>query len=410
MKMSIKVNRFNLCILVIICSCLMIPITSGIAITPVCTKPGEQQSPAVSGETIVWMDWSSDYDIYRWDPTDGIQAVCTYPGDQMYPAISGATIVWMDNRDYGVNGWDIYKWDPTDGIQAVCTYPGDQMYPAISGATIVWMDNRDYGVNGWDIYKWDPADGIQAVCTYPGDQMYPAISGVTIVWQDDNNEYGEYDIYTWDPADGIQAVCTYPGDQMEPAISGDTIVWTDLSGDISMWDPVKGIQSITGHGFPSISGDTIVWAEQRDFSSYSDIYLWDPVKGEKPVCTAPGDQQHPSISGDIIVWEDNRNYGSGGWDIYMADLSKTPQRSLEGLIMNVESLELPSDIETGLTDKLYAAIHSLDEGQDGAGINQITAFTNQVNAQAGKSLSQEEADDLIAVALDIVTAIGIPEN
>jgi hypothetical protein len=89
----------------------------------------------------------------------------------------------------------------------------------------------------------------------------------------------------------------------------------------------------------------------------------------------------------------------------MADLSKTPQKSLEDLIRTVESLELQPGIETGLTIKLFAAIQSLDAGHDMAGINQIAAFIDLVEAKAGKSLSGEQADELIGTANDIITAI-----
>ena len=95
-------SQFKSFVLVIICLTFVISITSGIEISPVCTKPGDQMFPAISGNTIVWADGgtysSTGYDIYRWDPLNGEQPVCTELSEERDPAISGDTIVWNDNR------------------------------------------------------------------------------------------------------------------------------------------------------------------------------------------------------------------------------------------------------------------------------------------------------------------------
>jgi beta propeller repeat protein len=330
-------SRFKLFVFMIICLSVtvIVSITSGIVISPVCTNPSDQWYPAISGDTIVWMDHRNEtttgWDIYKWDPMNGEQQVCTLPGDQRDPAISGETIVWNDNQNGGA--WDIYMWDPVNGTRAVCTEPIDQWYPAISGDTIVWQDNRNWATTGIDIYMWDPVNGEQQVCTQPGDQWDAAISGDKIVWMDNRNYTATgWDIYMWDPVNGEQQVCTQPDDQLFPAISGDTIVWEDgrtTESDIYMWDPVNGEQQVCiqpGYQYyPEISGDTIVWTDSRNSASTGyDIYMWDPGNGEQQVCTEPSEQRDPAISGDTIVWMDDRDQATTGPDIYKAVLSPPP--------------------------------------------------------------------------------------
>jgi beta propeller repeat protein len=332
-------NRRNLLVLIIICVSLLISMASGLVISPVCTEPGWQQDPEISGDTIVWQSdrdtGDLDWDIYMWDPRSGEKRL-TFDEDyiQDNPHISGDTIVWRDEKTSCIS-----MWDPANPEQQICPESLTN-HLAISGDTIVWEDSRDYATTGDDIYKWDPVNKEQPVCTESGSQNYPAISGDTIVWEDSRDYATNFqDIYMWDPVNKEQPVCTKPGRQYQPAISGDTIVWFDdrdyanNKSDIYKWDPVNGEQPVCTKPSlqtnPAISGDIIVWGDDRNLATTGwDIYMWDPVNGEQPVCTDHGNQLKPAISGDIIVWEDDRNWDGVGepmeWDIYMADLSKTP--------------------------------------------------------------------------------------
>jgi hypothetical protein len=78
---------------------------------------------------------------------------------------------------------------------------------------------------------------------------------------------------------------------------------------------------------------------------------------------------------------------------------------MEDLIVYVESQDLPLDIETGLTNKLDAAIDAVTRGNERAAMNQLNAFINQVNGLVGSTFSREEADQLIMAAQDIIAAI-----
>lgn len=75
------------------------------------------------------------------------------------------------------------------------------------------------------------------------------------------------------------------------------------------------------------------------------------------------------------------------------------------LIGAVEDLNLSRGMENSLISKLEAVIKSLDRGRNNAAVNQLGAFINQVEAQSGKKLSDEEADGLIEAAQEVIASI-----
>jgi hypothetical protein len=72
--------------------------------------------------------------------------------------------------------------------------------------------------------------------------------------------------------------------------------------------------------------------------------------------------------------------------------AKTPESETEDLITEIEILNLPAGTENSLTSKLDNALTKLEQGNTNAAISQLNAFINQVNAQAGKKISQADAD------------------
>ena len=68
-------------------------------------------------------------------------------------------------------------------------------------------------------------------------------------------------------------------------------------------------------------------------------------------------------------------------------------------------LGLPHGIETSLLAKLDSALDSLDRGRDNTAVNQLESFVNEVEAQSGKKLTTEEADELIAAAQEVIDNI-----
>ena len=87
----------------------------------------------------------------------------------------------------------------------------------------------------------------------------------------------------------------------------------------------------------------------------------------------------------------------------------TPSDQIQGLVSDVEGLNLqPKGIETSLVAKLQAALASLAAGDTATACDELNAFINQVQAQAGKKITQTDADALIQSAQAIRAALGCP--
>jgi hypothetical protein len=76
------------------------------------------------------------------------------------------------------------------------------------------------------------------------------------------------------------------------------------------------------------------------------------------------------------------------------------------LINYIQNLEIISGLKNSLAAKIENALTSLNDGHCETAINQLNAFINQVEAQRGKKLTDEEADNLISYAQAIIDAIN----
>jgi probable HAF family extracellular repeat protein len=85
----------------------------------------------------------------------------------------------------------------------------------------------------------------------------------------------------------------------------------------------------------------------------------------------------------------------------------TPTDATQELIFDIEDMGLHGGTENSLLSKLESAINSLDKGKDNAAINKLGAFINHAEAQAGKKLTEEEAEILISAAYRIIDSINI---
>jgi probable HAF family extracellular repeat protein len=76
----------------------------------------------------------------------------------------------------------------------------------------------------------------------------------------------------------------------------------------------------------------------------------------------------------------------------------SPMDSINQMMGLVGSLAMPSNIATNLSALLDAARDALQRGNSHAARNQLNAFENKVRAQAGKKLTMDQANQLLAAA------------
>lgn len=97
--------------------------------------------------------------------------------------------------------------------------------------------------------------------------------------------------------------------------------------------------------------------------------------------------------------------GAGSNNAFKIAPALSPEEAAEALIELIGGLGIHHGTANSLTSKLHNAIASLQCGNTHAAVNQLNAFVNQVEAQRGKKLTEEQADMLIAEAQGIIDAI-----
>ncbi len=117
-----------------------------------------------------------------------------------------------------------------------------------------------------------------------------------------------------------------------------------------------------------------------------------------PGAAHSGPEEFVLAPGQLFFIADDDVNGSELWVVR----AQTPAEMIADMITLVESLGLPNGLENALVSKLENALDNLAAGNTGAAINQLQAFGNQVEAQAGNQISIEDAELLAAVVESLV--------
>ena len=83
-----------------------------------------------------------------------------------------------------------------------------------------------------------------------------------------------------------------------------------------------------------------------------------------------------------------------------------PPPTITTLASDVQGFGLPHGTGRSLLAKLNAAQGNVDAGRLQAACNSLGAFINEVGAQAGKKLDEDQADELVATATVIRQLLG----
>jgi len=317
----------------------------------ICNASGNQDSPRISGDIVVWRDdRGGNNDIYGYNISDSSEfPVCTNASDQWNPDIDHASdaVVWKDNRNG--NG-DIYGYNlKTETEFVICNESHVQGAPSISGNIVVWIDDRDGEEYTSYIYGYNLSSGeefpintyLSTNSIYYSTKMFPSIYKDTVIWLDfrEINHSADYqqleavlntEIYGYNLSSDVEFAITddeYTQGPPGADIYDDILVWSECHYNESVC--IIYSYNLTTHtksalttsrdaiAAPVIYGDIVVWGDYRNGNW--DIYGYNlKTGGEFAICTDPGYQSPPAISGNIVVWTDNRN---GNGDIYGARLT-----------------------------------------------------------------------------------------
>ena len=421
--------------------------------SPVIVAPGNQELTDVSGGIIVYTDdRSSDVWAYyvssgeTWNITGPDKDRLGYAFDSLDPSTDGTIVAWQDNRD---GNMEIYAKDlGTSGERRITVDTAVDAKPAVSGGRIVWQRCDVGGTCDIWFYEWASGTILPITKTPLSNERNPDMNDQNVVYQGDRD--GNPDIYVYNLDTRTEKRLTLDGDQGNPHIWGDNVAFDDLSAGpyhVKLWNITSDtVFDLTGgesaQYLNNIWENRVVYTDDRNGDL--EIYMTEFTLTQNdlpPVANAGPDQT--ALAGEPVTFNGGRSSDPDGsivsfaWDFgdgssasgttvthayaaaaqYTVLLTvtdnagltgsdtavitvRTPAQAIEDLIKAVENLNLKN--QQPYIAKLDAALKSLARGNTNTAANQLNAFMNLVNAQRGKTLTDAQANALIASAQKII--------
>lgn len=264
--------------------------------------------------------------------------VGTVAGDQTDPHVSGDWVVYTD-FSAGSSSGRIHYHNVVTGFDAAIPNleGGGDSLSDISGTTVVYIH---FGDGKHAVYSFDIAAGGDPVELDPqptSNRREAAVGDRTVAWQDFgfgtlvSPEIVVYDLDTH-AATRLTDDALYDRDPQVSA-DGSTVTWskcTSLAGGCQVWDAVRTGSTWTaapltsGSGessLPDTNGADVVYNRNLGTDDY-DI-VWQPVGGgTESALSLPSVQENPSISRGVVVFESyDPTASTPNFDIYAYDLA-----------------------------------------------------------------------------------------
>jgi TolB protein len=281
--------------------------------------PADQFDPAISGNLVVYTDFSGvDADVWYTDLNTGLAyPVTTASGDQQLTGVSGGRIAYSDWNTMDVLVYDIVTHTTLNITNAALSNSFD---PALDGNLIAWTDDRDGNA---EIYARDLATSEERRIT--SDMLIdqaPAVGDGIIVWERCDNYACDVFAYDWTSGATTQITATSWASERFPEVSGRTVVFqrekgTPIDKNIVSFDldtlTEKELLLTGDQENAHISGNYVSYNDSA--SGLSHIGLWDLSSGCHFEMTSNSAGQYLNdIDGNKIVYSDNRG---GTLDIYI---------------------------------------------------------------------------------------------
>lgn len=286
------------------------------------TGAGDQRSPRVSGDRIVWIDYTeADGEVFYDDLDDEMtMSRLTFDAnDDVGPDIDGNYIVWMDGTtpgrairwfnietetygtvpgtnlpngvrvdkgrivywdDHATANWGVYVYDIERDTQYTVTEVSAATTSIrdtdIHGDNVVWVQYANADTDNKDVHLEDIRSGVSGqVTTNAETQEYPSVFGDLLAWQDDRT--GDYDVFArWEPeAASYQHVVESTGNESAPAAYGHSVAYQleitspSLDYDIGLSVAPLSAQRLSGDD----RYETAAAISEDDFSAATTVVL-----------------------------------------------------------------------------------------------------------------------------------------
>ncbi|MDT4893487.1 MAG: hypothetical protein QOE97_2522 [Pseudonocardiales bacterium] len=264
--------------------------------------------------------------------------VATAAGDQTDPHVSGDWVVYTD-FSAGSSSGRIHYHNVVTGFDAAIPNleGGGDSLSDISGTTVVYIH---FAAGRHAVYSFDIAAGGAPVELDPQPASNRRVSTVgerTVAWQDFGfSALASPEIVVYDLDTHVMTRLTddalYDRDPQVSA-DGNTVTWakcTSIAGGCEVWDAVRTGSTWTAgpltsggteSSLPDTNGAVVVYNRTLGFNE-TDI-VWQPVGGgPEGQLTLPSMQQNPSISGGVVSFESyDPTASTPNFDIYIYDLA-----------------------------------------------------------------------------------------
>lgn len=401
-------------------------VTTG-AITDLDPQPDANRRQAdIGGSTVAWEDFGPIGTLVSTEIVihDLVTESTTRLTDDelldLNPMVSadGSVIVWRKCQTTKPAGCDIWQATRTSSTWVITqlTSGGDEeTSPATNGEVVVYLSTKD----GETDIAWQPlGGGTEQRLSLPGQQTNPAISGNLISFSSKYRDAGALssDITVYD----LSADVLYPITQTAERFEG--------LNDISVGDDglVRVVYESYGSGGPpsiyaftfdlpsldrtpptlSLPEELVVDATGPEGAVvHYDVTAEDDTDPNPSLyCEPPSGSVFPIGTSEVVCTAVDASGNDAGGDF------RVTVRGAEGQIDNLEQLiekfDLHHGIENSLLKKLQNGERQLAGENSNAACGMLGALIDHAYSQVGKSLTYDQAKEIIEAATRIRTVIG----
>lgn len=303
-------------------------------------------------------------------------------------AVSGdiAVIGSPYDDDNGTSSGSAYVFNLSVNLPPVADAGGP--YFAEEGESIALDASASYDLDdGIVFYEWD----------LDGDGEYDDAAGMTptVVFNDD----------------GVYIIALSVTDSYGAKAFNSTYVTVENAPPVVDIIPVGPVEL----------GETVfieaVFTDAGALDTHSAVIYWGDGTSDAGVLTEPGDGPG-NVTGEHeygwpgtyeVTVEVTDEDGDSGRTVFTIEVLAVPAVMLDILEEKINDTGLAEGKGDSITASLDTAVKVLGDSNpknDGAAVNSLEAFINKLEAQRGKKIPAETADELIAIAREIIAAIN----